>query len=421
MAIATSLQSSPNCSPTLPTISLPLLKTHQPLYLPHPGSIPFKFDLNLVSNDALTISPTLEAASPASPALEAAMAGENEVKRNWTFGLEERRRRRRKRRKELEGREIGEIVEVPLILSVKPGRFTRKQEAELCMCIQEGARIEVVRRRIAEACMHEPSLKQLASAMGMSMRSIDIILSNTRKSQEIINHAYRGLVSSIAICYEGKGLSLQDLIQVGSMGLLRGAAKYDPKRGCKLSTYVYWWIRQAITRALANHSRVIRLPENVLSMLAKITEAKNILSNRLRRSPTHDEIAEFLDVQVSTVRRIIERSTPPISLDQVVVTEDGSLKLQDIISGPDEWNPETIFKKQLIKQEVEKLLNTLSERESHILRLRYGLDGITPKSCEEIGRMFNLSRERIRQISGSALTKLRQTSIADDLKLLYFS
>nr|AKC88719.1 sigma factor [Pelargonium exstipulatum] len=420
MAIATVCTSSPTCSPTLPTISLPLLKTHQPLQ-----SIPFKFDLNLVSSDALTIAPTAEAVSPASPALEAArdaaMAGENEVKWNWTYGLEARRKRRRKRRRGLEGRENGEVVEVPLILSVKPGRFTRKQEAELCMMIQEGARLEVERRRMAEACMHEPSLKQLASATGMSMRSIDNILCNARKSKEIIIQAYRGLVSSIATGYQGRGLSLPELIQEGSMGLLRGAAKYDPKRGCKLSTYAYWWIRQAITRSLANQSRLIRLPENVLSMLAKITEAKNILSNRLRRSPSDDEIAEFLDVRVSTVRLIIERSTHPISLDKVVVTDNGPLKLQDIISGPDEWNPEAILKKQLIKQEVEKLLNTLSERESRILRLHYGLDGITPKSCEEIGIMFNLSRERIRQINASALTKLRQTSIADELKLLYFS
>nr|AKC88714.1 sigma factor [Pelargonium australe] len=420
MAIATVCTSSPTCSPTLPTISLPLLKTHQPLQ-----SIPFKFDLNLVSSDALTIAPTAEAVSPASPALEAArdaaMAGENEVKWNWTYGLEARRKRRRKRRRGLEGRENGEVVEVPLILSVKPGRFTRKQEAELCMMIQEGARLEVERRRMAEACMHEPSLKQLASATGMSMRRIDNILCNARKSKEIIIQAYRGLVSSIATGYQGRGLSLPELIQEGSMGLLRGAAKYDPKRGCKLSTYAYWWIRQAITRSLANQSRLIRLPENVLSMLAKITEAKNILSNRLRRSPSDDEIAEFLDIRVSTVRLIIERSTPPISLDKVVVTDNGPLKLQDIISGPDEWNPETILKKQLIKQEVEKLLNTLSERESRILRLHYGLDGITPKSCEEIGIMFNLSRERIRQINASALTKLRQTSIADELKLLYFS
>nr|AKC88725.1 sigma factor [Pelargonium transvaalense] len=398
MAIATACTSYPTCSPT---ISLPSLKT---LHHPH-HSIPFKFDLNLVSNDALTISPTPEAVS---------------MERNWAYGLDARRKRRRKRRKGLEGREYGEVVDVSLIQPVKPGRFTRKQEAELCMCIQEGVRIEVERRRIAEACMHEPSLNQLASAMGMSKRSIDNILSNARRSQEIINHAYRGLVISIAVRYQGKGLCLQYLIQEGSLGLIRGAEKYDPKRGYKLSTYVYWWIRQAITRALANYSRLIRLPGKVLNMLAKITEAKKILSNRLRRSPSHDEIAEFLDVQVSTVRHTIERSTPPCSLDRVVVTGHGSMKLQDIISGPDEWNPENMLKKQLIKEELEKLLNTLSERESRILRLRYGLDGFTPKSCEEIGRILNLSRERIRQISGSALTELRQSSLAESLRLLYF-
>nr|AKC88726.1 sigma factor [Pelargonium x hortorum] len=398
MAIATVCTSSPTCSPTLPTISIPSLKT---LHHPH-HSFPFKFDLNLVSNDALTISPTPEAVS---------------MDRNWAHGLEARRKRRRKRRKGLEGRENGEVLEVPLI---QPGRFTRKQEAELCMCIQEGVRIEVERRRIAEACMHEPSLNQLASAMGMSERSIYKILSNARRSQQIINHAYRGLVISIAVRYQGKGLCLQYLIQEGSLGLIRGAEKYDPKRGCKLSTYVYWWIRQAITRALANYSRLIRLPGKVLNMLAKITEAKKILSNRLQRPPSHDEIAEFLDVEVSTVWHTIERGTHPCSFDRVVVTGHGSMKLQDIISGPDEWNPENLLKKQLIKEELENLLNTLSERESLILRLRYGLDGFTPKSCEEIGGILNLSRERIRQISGSALTKLRQSSLGENLRQLYF-
>nr|AKC88724.1 sigma factor [Pelargonium tetragonum] len=408
MVIATVCTSSPTCSPTLPTISLPSLKN---IHHPH-HSIPFKFDLNLVSNEALTIAPTPEAVPLSSPALE---------ERNWTYGFEARRKRRRKRRKGLEVRENGEVLEVPLILPAKPDRFTLKQEAELCMWIQEGARIEAVRRRIVEAGIHEPSLNQLASAMGMSKRNIDKILSNARRSQEIIIHAYRGLVISIAVRYRGKGLSFQDLIQEGSLGLIRGAEKYDPKRGNKLSTYAYWWIRPAITKAIANYSRLIRLPGKVLNMLAKITEAKKILSNRLRRSPSDDEIAEFLDVPVSTVWLTIERSTPPRSLDRVIVTSHGSLKLQDIISGRDEWNPENILKEQLIKEEWKKLLNTLSERESRILRLRYGLDGIAPKSCEEIGRMLNLSRERIRQISGSALTKLRQTSLAKDLGVLYFS
>nr|AKC88722.1 sigma factor [Pelargonium myrrhifolium] len=397
MAIATVCTSSPTYSPTLLTISLPSLKTHH-------HSIHFKFDLNLVSSDALTI---------ARPALE---------ERNWTYGFEARRKRRRKRRKELEGRQNGEVWEVPLILPVKPGgRFTLKQETELCMWIQEGARIEMVRRRIAEACMHEPSSNQLASAMGMSKQSIDKILCNAIRSQEIIIHAYGGFVTSIAVRYRGKGLSLQELIQEGRLGLIRGAEKYDPKRGNKLSTYAYWWIRQAITRAISNYSRLIKVPGKVLNMLAKITEAEKILSNRLRRSPSHDEIAEFLDVQVSTVWLTIGRCTPPRSLDRVIVTSRGSLKLQDIISGRDEWNPENILKEQLIKEEWEKLLNTLSKRESHILRLHYGLDGIAPKSYEEIGIMLNLTRERIRQISGSALTKLRQTGLVEDLVLLYFS
>nr|AKC88710.1 sigma factor [Hypseocharis bilobata] len=434
MAIATVCSSSPSCSPTLPTISLSSFKTHHHQSIP---STPSKFAVNLVSNEPLTIAEAAEAVALASASLEAAREaamvayesgevglccgeGWGELERNESDWLKARMTRRRKRRKRLEGRENGEEdEEVPLIRSVKSGHLTPKQEAEFCMCLKEGARLEAQRRKLAEACKQEPSLKQLAMAMGMKKRNIDRILCNRRVSQETIIRTYRGLVVSIAIGYQGRGLSLQDLIQAGSIGLLRGAERFDPNRGYKLSTYVYWWVRQAIVKAVANDSRLIRLPGSVCDMLVKIAEAKNTLSIRLRRLPSYDEIAELLNVQVSTVRLICRRSRPPISLDRRIVTDQGCMTLQDIIPGPDERTPEKILKKQLIKQEVEKLLNTLSERESCILRLRYGLDGITPRSCEEIGIILNLSRERVRQIKNIALTKLRESSLADNLKMLY--
>nr|AKC88708.1 sigma factor [Geranium maderense] len=416
MAMATVCSSSPNCSPTLPTISLPSLTTlhHHQQSLPSTTSKP---GLHLVSNDVLAIASVAETVALANAALEAAMVeGAPGEIINGIDGVAARRKRRRKRRK---GWEEMEHMEVPLIMDpVSSSYLTSKQEAQLCMCLKEGARVEAERRRIAEALEHEPSLEQLAMAMGMKRRSIHNIVCNTRESQKRLIRSYQGLIFSIANNYQGKGLSLQDLVQQGSIGLLRGAEKFDPNRGCKLSTYVYWWIRQAMTRAIEN-KRPNRLPGKVRNLLAKIVEANNTLSSRLRRMPSHDEVAAFLDVPVFTVKLIWEETRPPTSLNRVIMTERGHVKLQDIISDPNQMTSEQMFKTQLIKEELEKLLDTLSKRESRILRLRYGLDGYTPKSCDEIGGMLNLSRERIRQICIEALTKLQQTSIVDDMKMLY--
>lgn len=151
-------------------------------------------------------------------------------------------------------------------------------------------------------------------------------------------------------------------------------------------------------------------------MLAKIAEANNVLSRRLRRLPRYDEIAEMLNVHVSRVKLVADRSRQPISLDGRT-THLGCMTLKDIIPGPDETMPETMVKKKLMKLTLEVLLNSLSEREAHILRLHFGLNGDTPLSCEEIGRLLKLSRERVRQIIGIALSKLRQMGTVDDLKV----
>nr|AKC88709.1 sigma factor [Geranium phaeum] len=412
MAMAT-VCSSP---PTLPTISLPSLKTT----LHHQQSLPSKLGLHLISNDALAVVPAAETVALANAALEASIDAAMEAGEVWHElegnGLAARRTRRRKRRK---GREDKEIMEVPLIMGpVRPGRLTRIQEAQLCMWLKEGARVEAERRRIAASLEHEPSLEQWAMSLGMKRRNIHNILRNKRESQKRLIRSYRGLVLSIANIYKGKGLSLQDLVQEGNIGLLRGAAKFDPKRGCKLSTYVYYWIRQGMTRAIAN-KRPDRLPGKVRSLLGKIVEANETLSSRLRRMPSHEEVAQLLEVPVFTVQLIWAKTRPPISLDRLITTDQGHVKFQDIISDPDEVTSEEKFKKKFIKEELGKLLDTLSQRESRILRLRYGLDGCTPKSCDEIGFILNLSRERIRQISIEALTKLQQTSIVDNLKMWY--
>ncbi|KAI3445059.1 hypothetical protein Pfo_001724 [Paulownia fortunei] len=294
--------------------------------------------------------------------------------------------------------------------------MTPKEEARFSWYLKERARIEAVRtEQLADMEGHELSSSQWAKAAGISQHNLDRILCNGRESEEIITSSYHRLVVSVASSYQGKGLSLQDLTQEGSIGLLHGATKFNPERGYKLSTYAYWWIRQSITKAIANKSKIIRLPGSINELVPKICKANTVLSRRLRRFPTYNEIAEAIDVNPTAVRLAIERNRSPISLDQAM-TSRGCMSLQDIIPGPDEITPEAMVKKDLLKPEIQKLLKPLCDREAHILRLHYGLNGDTPRSFEEIGRLFKLSRERVRQINSAALSKLRQTSEIDDLK-----
>ncbi|XP_052726897.1 RNA polymerase sigma factor sigD, chloroplastic isoform X2 [Vigna angularis] len=273
---------------------------------------------------------------------------------------------------------------------------------------KQGAKTEVAKPKTKG--LEEPS-----AITRRSVLSLDKALCNERQTKERLAHDYRGLVTSIAAGYQGKGLSLQDLIQEGTIGLLRGAEKFEPERGYKLSTYVYWWIKQAIIKAVARKSRLVRLPGGKCEMVAKVAQANNILSTRLKRKPTYDETAKVLNVKASTIRLVSEKSRAPISLDKVV-TDCGHMTLQEIIAGPEDMTPEKMVKKLLMKEEVMDLLNTLSKREAEIVTLHYGLNGDTPRSFKEIGGMMQLSRERIRQINGIALSKLRQTSNIDDLK-----
>ncbi|XP_060669990.1 RNA polymerase sigma factor sigD, chloroplastic isoform X2 [Ziziphus jujuba] len=433
MAITTSLCSPPNHSPTLPTFSISNLPSFQPQSSSSSSSS--KFGVNLVSNDALILAAAAEAVTLARAAVNAAREAVEESAAGvggevWIYrdgseanGLVMRRTRRRKRRKNLELLDLEEkgYFENKSFSSgsVKSGYLSRREEVDCCLSLKEGAELEATRIRITDAQEHEPTSKQLAKAIGMEMRSVDKMLCDRRDSQERIYRSYRRLVVSIAVGYQGRGLSLQDLIQEGSIGLLRGAHKFDPDRGHKLSTYVYWWIRQAIIRAIEKKSRLVRLPGNMCMMVAKIAEAKNDLSRRLRRAPTCEEIAEAVDMHVSIIKLVSEKSRTPISLDRTV-TDQGCMRLQEIIAGPDETMPEKMVMKRLMKQEVKKLLKSLSDREAHVLRLHFGLNGKSPQTFEEIGRVLKLSRERVRQINGIALSKLRHTSIVDNLRLYLY-
>nr|QKY65019.1 plastidic RNA polymerase sigma-subunit 4 [Passiflora auriculata] len=417
-----------------PLHSSTIFSTTTPLSYIHSSQSPPTFCSCKLAATLTTIEPIISTAALAIEALvgeREAMAsayGNVEVRfdgesRNTPTGRSRRdemvmmRRKRRRARKGLsleEGK--GVLRDRVLCRYGNDGYFSREEEAELCLCLQELARLEEVRGRIGEGRKDEPTTKQLAEALRMDHRRVDEIYFRGRESQDIISRSYRRLVVSVASRYQGKGLSFQDLTQEGTIGLLKGAERFDSKKGYKLATYVYWWIKESITRALSNKSRIVRLPRYICEKIPKIAEANDALMGRSGQLPSYEEIAKVVGINESAVRIALEWSRPPVSLNQPVPGED-NLTLQDIIPAPDETTPENMVMKQLLKQELEELLQTvLTPREAHILRLHFGLTGQTPQSWEAIGKLLKLSRERVRQLNYIAMSKLRQKSIVDNLK-----
>jgi RNA polymerase primary sigma factor len=252
---------------------------------------------------------------------------------------------------------------------------------------------------------HHPDTKEWAAIFDMPLIKFRRRLMLGRRAKEKMVQSNLRLVVSIAKKYMNRGLSFQDLIQEGSLGLIRAAEKFDHEKGYKFSTYATWWIRQAITRAIADQSRTIRLPVHLYETISRIKKTTKTLSQEFGRKPTEEEIAESMEMTIEKLRFIAKSAQLPISLETPIGKEEDS-RLGDFIEADIE-NPEQDVAKNLLREDLEGVLATLSPRERDVLRLRYGLDDGRMKTLEEIGQIFDVTRERIRQIEAKALRKLR--------------
>ncbi|MFZ9946570.1 MAG: RNA polymerase sigma factor RpoD, partial [Vulcanococcus sp.] len=275
------------------------------------------------------------------------------------------------------------------------------EEIELARKIADLLQLEELAAQFETDHGHYPDTKEWAVLVDMPLIKFRRRLMLGRRAKEKMVQSNLRLVVSIAKKYMNRGLSFQDLIQEGSLGLIRAAEKFDHEKGYKFSTYATWWIRQAITRAIADQSRTIRLPVHLYETISRIKKTTKTLSQEFGRKPTEEEIAESMEMTIEKLRFIAKSAQLPISLETPIGKEEDS-RLGDFIEADIE-NPEQDVAKNLLREDLEGVLATLSPRERDVLRLRYGLDDGRMKTLEEIGQIFDVTRERIRQIEAKAL------------------